>query len=168
VIALYQFVEDRRRKSVSWRRVDRLVVELVAEIERHNFTPDLSLGVGRGGSLVAAMFATNLEGRVELACIDTEVQTDDRGRKHVSLRRPEGLPTLEHRHVLVVVAELYSGQDMRDAINYLDDQGTGSLRTVALLVGPSSNMRPDFIGAQTKHEPLAPWRLTDAAKRGRI
>lgn len=168
VLALYQFAEERRRKAISWRRVDRLVVELVQEIERHNFTPDLIIGVGRGGALIAAMLATNLEGRIELACIDTEVTEDGQGRKHVILRRPESLPAMADRHVLVVVAELYSGQDMRDAINYLDEQHPAEVRTLAVLRGPSSNVRPTFVGVQTTHEPLAPWRLTEAARRGRI
>jgi hypoxanthine phosphoribosyltransferase len=168
LIALYQFIEERRRKAISWRRVDKLVAELVEDIEHSSFCPDLILGVGRGGSLIAAMVATNLEGRIELACIDTAVEYDQAGRKHVQLRGPDRLPPLHGRHVLVVVAELYSGQDMRDAINFLDDQKPAELRTLAVLAGPSSNVRPTFVGLETRHEPLAPWRLTDAAKRGRI
>src|ERR1700693_2165678 len=110
-LALYQFVEERRRKAISWRRIDKLVVELVWEIENHNFTPDLIIAVGRGGAVVAAMIATNLEGRIELACIDTEVKEDAHGRKHVHLRRPEIFPGHTGRHVLVGVAELSSCQD---------------------------------------------------------
>jgi hypoxanthine phosphoribosyltransferase len=168
LIALYQFVEERRRKAISWTRIDKLVIELVAEIEQRSFTPDLILGVGRGGALVAAMIATNLEGRIELACVDTAVEHDPAGRKHVQLREPGRLPPLSGRHVLVVVAELYSGQDMRDAINHLEEQDPAELKTLAVLAGPSSNVRPNFVGLETKHEPLAPWRLTDAAKKGRI
>jgi hypoxanthine-guanine phosphoribosyltransferase len=86
----------------------------------------------------------------------------------VQLREPDRLPSLSGRHVLVIVAELYSGQDMRDAINHLEDQDPAELKTLAVLAGPSSNVSPTFVGLETKHEPLAPWRLTDAAKKGRI
>lgn len=168
LIAIWQLVEERRRKAISWRRIDKLVVGLVKEIEERNFDPDLILGVGRGGSLIAAMVATNIEGRVELSCIDTAVEHDEMGRKHVKLRNPERLPDLTGRHVLVVVAELYSGQDMRDAINFLETRKPAELKSLAVLTGPSSNVRPTFVGLQTKHEPRAPWRLTDAAARGRI
>lgn len=168
LIGVYQFVEDRRKKTVSWHHIDKLVVELVIEIERRSFPPDLILGVGRGGALIAAMIATNLEGRIELACMDTEGDFDGAGRKHVKLRHPESLPDLSEKHILVVVAELYSGQDMRDAIDYLEAQGTRRVETLAVLAGPSSNVRPDYVGQVTKHEPLAPWRLTDAARHGRI
>ena len=168
LLALYEFAEKRRRKAISWRRIDRIVVELVEEIERGSFNPDLIVGVGRGGALIAAMIATNIEGRIELACIDTDMSHDSAGRKHVHLRSPERLPDLIDRHILVVVAELYSGQDMRDAVNYLEKQGAAQLRTLAVLAGPSSNVRPHFVGVETDHEPLAPWRLTDAARRGRI
>jgi hypoxanthine phosphoribosyltransferase len=168
VVAVYQFVEDRRRKAVSWHHVDKLVVELVNEIERRPSAPDLIVGVGRGGALIAAMIATNLEGRIELACVDTEGDFDEAGRKHVVLRHPESLPDVSGKHVLVVVAELYSGQDMRDAIDYLETHGARRIETLAVLAGPSSNVRPDYVGQVTKHEPLAPWRLTDAARHGRI
>jgi hypoxanthine phosphoribosyltransferase len=168
VVAVYQFVEDRRRKAVSWHHVDKLVVELVNEIERRSFAPDLIVGVGRGGALIAAMIATNLEGRIELACVDTEGNFDEAGRKHVLLRHPENLPDVSGKHVLVVVAELYSGQDMRDAIDYLESHNARRIETLAVLAGPSSNVRPDYVGQVTKHEPLAPWRLTDAARHGRI
>ena len=168
LVGTWQFVEERRRKAISWRRIDKLIVDLVHEIENENFNPDLIIGVGRGGSLVAAIIATNLEGRIEMACVDTHVKEDPLGRKHVVLRRPGKLPNVRDRHVLVVVAELYSGQDMRDALNYLQKQEPANLRSLAVLVGPSSNVRPSFIGVPTKHQPLAPWRLTDAARKGRI
>jgi hypoxanthine phosphoribosyltransferase len=168
LIAIWQVLEQRRRKAISWRRIDGLVANLVDEIEQRNFDPDLILGVGRGGALIAAMLATNLEGRIELACVDTDMEVDEAGRKHVQLRGPERLPDMNGRHILLVVAELYSGQDMRDAINYVETHSPAGLKTLAVLAGPSSNVRPTFVGLQTKHEPLAPWRLTDAAKRGRI
>jgi hypoxanthine phosphoribosyltransferase len=167
-VALFQFVDQHRRKNISWRRVDEQVKDLVTEIERENFTPDLIVGVGRGGTIVAAMIATNLEDRIELACIDTEVEYDTSGRKHVKLRSPEGFPQLEGRHILLVVAELYSGQDLRDAIDYLEHEKCAQVRTLALLSGPSSVVRPHFIGLHTKHEPIAPWRLTETARTKRI
>jgi uncharacterized protein len=166
LIAIWQFVEDRRRKAISWRRIDKIVRELVSEVERSTFSPDLIVGVGRGGTLIAAMLATNMEGRIELACIDTEATWDAAGRKHVLLRSPERHPELKGRRVLLVVAELYSGQDMRDAINDLENRGTAELRTLAVLSGPSSNFRPAFVGLETEHEPVAPWRLTDATRGG--
>jgi hypoxanthine phosphoribosyltransferase len=168
VIALYEFAERNRRRAISWKRIDRLVVELISELHRRAFTPDLILGVGRGGTIVAAMIATNLEGRVPLACVDTAEEHDKSGRKQVQLRDPERLPNVTGRQVLVVVAELYSGQDMRAALDYLETRDVAQLRTLAILCGPASVVRPDFVGFHTKHEPRAPWRLTEAGARGRI
>ncbi len=170
LIALYEFLEQRRRRNVSWRKVEQLVRRLIEDIEISSFTPNLILGVGRGGSIIAAMLATNMEGRIQLALLDTEFVHDQPGRKNVILRRPDLVPPLAGRDVLVVVAELYSGQDLRAAVDFVETQGTNCFRSLALLSGPVSVIRPDFNGMKTKHEPLAPWRITDAGKRvgGRI
>jgi uncharacterized protein len=170
LIALYEFLEQRRRRNVSWRKVDQLVIRLIDDIESSSFTPDLILGVGRGGSLIAAMLATNMEGRIQLACLDTEFDHDEPGRKNVILRRTDLVPPLAGRDLLVVVAELYSGQDLRAAVDFVETQGTNCFKSLALLSGPGSVIRPDFNGMTTKHEPLAPWRINNAGKRlgGRI
>lgn len=168
IVGLYEFVLKHRRAVIGWRRVDRLVVDLIEEVERRGFTPDLILGVGRGGTIIAAVIATNLEGRIELACVDTHVDHDRSGRKVVTLRHPDRMPPLAGRQVLVVVAELYSGQDMRAALDYLDTQDVAKVQTLAVLCGPASVVRPDYVALHTKHEPRAPWRLTPAGGRGRI
>jgi hypoxanthine phosphoribosyltransferase len=170
VIALYEFVEKRQRRHVSWRKIEKLVKELLDRLEDDSFSPDLILGVGRGGSIIAAMIATNLPGRIQLACLDTEAFHDEPGRMDVILRRPDLVPPLAGREVLVVVAELYSGQDLRDAVDFVEAQHPRAFKTLTVLTGPGCNIRPHYEGMKTKHEPRAPWRITDAGKRvgGRI
>jgi hypoxanthine phosphoribosyltransferase len=168
LIAVYEFAERRRqRHTLRWHEVCKLLVEVIGAVERDRFTPDLILGVGRGGAIVAAMFATNTPGRIPFAVIDTEFAHID-GRKVVTIRHGEILPDVTGRNVLVVVAELYSGQDMVSATEFVRDHNPASLKTLALLAGPTTVMRPDFCGRHTKHEPMAPWRITEAGRNGRI
>jgi hypoxanthine-guanine phosphoribosyltransferase len=114
------------------------------------------------------MVATNIEGRIPLACVDTELTYDAGGRKHVVVRESHSELDLADQDVLVVVAELYSGQDLAAAIDFVEERNPSSFKTMALLAGPTTVVRPDFCGLQTKHEPMAPWRITAAGKKGRI
>ena len=169
LVALYEFFEQRRRRDIlRWREANKLLLDMLEKLERDKFNPGLILGVGRGGSIIAAMVATNLEGRIPLACVDTELSYDPGGKKLVVVRHAESAMDLQDYEVLIVVAELYSGQDLVAAIDFVESRGVASFRTMALLSGPTTVVKPDFCGQHTKHEPMAPWRITEAGKKGRI
>jgi hypoxanthine phosphoribosyltransferase len=169
LIALYEFgAKQRKKKVLTWKEVDELLVELIEDVERDRFTPDLVLGVGRGGSLIAAMYATNVVGRIPFDCVDTEVFDDDHGQKQVTIRHGQTLPDVKGLNVLVIVAELYSGKDLAVGIDFVKEREPKEIKTMALLAGPTTIVKPNFCGRKTEHEPLAPWRITEAGKGGRI
>jgi hypoxanthine phosphoribosyltransferase len=167
VLAVYQFAEERRRRRrFGWRDVDKLVLRLLKTLEHDEFDPDLVLGVGRGGAIVAGMLAGNL-GQLPLVCIDTESKRD-RGRKQCVIRFPSAVPVLRDKRVLIVVGELYSGEDMRTAMDFVVRRKPESFKTLSLLSHPASVVRPDFVGLETKVPLSAPWRLTENYKNNRI
>jgi len=166
-IAIYQFAQDRRSKrGFTWRDVDKLVLELLDKIRYDQFDPDLVLGVGRGGSVMAGMLAGNL-GHLPLVCIDTESRRD-RGQTYCVIRFPNAVPPLRDRRVLIVVGELWTGEDLRTAMKFVKRRKANEFKTLSLLSHPAAAVRPDFIGRETKTPLTAPWRLTDDYKKTRI
>jgi hypoxanthine phosphoribosyltransferase len=167
LIAIHQFVEERKAKrGFSWRDVERLIHKLLDSIRNDDFDPDLVLGVGRGGAIVAGIIAGNM-GRLPLVCIDTESRREH-GRTHCVIRFPNAVPVLRDKRVLIVVGELYSGEDLRTAMDFVARRKPAGFKTLSLLSHPASIVRPDFVGRETQSPLVAPWRLTDDYKKTRI
>jgi hypoxanthine phosphoribosyltransferase len=166
-ISIYLFAEEMRsRRRFGWKQVTKLVKDMLTDMRTRGYTPDLVLGVGRGGSILAGMLAGNL-GHVPLAVLDTVLEHPD-GVSRVEFRFPNCCPTLDGKKVLIVVGELYSGEDLRHAIEFVRGRCPGDIKTASLLTHPAASVRPDFVGLQSAKPLTAPWRITDAYKVNRL
>jgi hypoxanthine phosphoribosyltransferase len=165
--SIYLFAEDlRSRRRFGWKQVASLVKAMVDEMRVRGYAPDLVLGVGRGGSILAGMLAGNL-GHLPLAVLDTVLEHPD-GISRVRIRFPDCCPSLKDKNVLIVVGELYSGEDMRHAIDFVRRRHPREIKTASLLTHPAASVRPDFIGFQSAKPLSAPWRMTDAYRVNRL
>lgn len=165
--SIYLFGEEMRsRRSFGWKHMEKLVRKLIADIHHRDYTPDLVLGVGRGGAILAGMLAGNLDG-VPLAVVDTIIDHST-GTSSAKIRYPESCPPLKDKSVLIVVGELYSGEDLRQGVEFAKRRHPREIRTATLLTHPAASVRPDFVGQQTDKPLTAPWRLTDRYKEHRV
>jgi len=165
--SIYLFADDlRSRRRFGWKQVDRLVLKLIEEMRARGFRPDLVIGVGRGGAIVAAMLAGNM-GHLPLVVLDTILEHEE-GVSTVTFRFPDSCPPVRDRTVLAVVGELYSGEDLRHAIQFIARRHPRELKTASLLTHPAASVRPEFIGLLSDKPLTAPWRLTDAYKMRRL
>lgn len=164
---IYLFAEDMRsRRRFGWKQVDKLVLRLIEELRARGFEPDLVLGVGRGGAIVGGMLAGNM-GHLPFAVLDTELGHPN-GIGTVSFRFPGSCPTVRDKKVLAVVGELFSGEDLRHAMEFIGRRHPRELRTASLLTHPAASVRPDFVGLLSDRPLTAPWRLTDAYRMRRL
>jgi hypoxanthine phosphoribosyltransferase len=164
---VYLFAEEMRsRRRFGWKQVTKLVKEMLTDMRKRGYTPDLVLGVGRGGSILAGMLAGNM-GHLPLAVLDT-VLDHPQGVSRVEFRFPDCCPTLRDKKVLIVVGELYSGEDLRQAIEFVQRRHPREIKTASLLTHPAASVHPDFIGFQSAKPLSAPWRMTEAYKVHRL
>jgi uncharacterized protein len=164
---VYLFAEEMRsRRRFGWKQVTKLVRDMLTDMRTSGYTPDLVLGVGRGGSILAGMLAGNM-GHLPLAVLDTVLE-HPHGVSHVKFRFPDCCPALRDKNVLIVVGELYSGEDLRHAIEFVQRRHPREIKTASLLTHPAASVRPDFIGFQSAKPLSAPWRMTDAYKIHRL
>lgn len=118
VTSVYLFTEEMRsRRRFGWKQVEALVREMLEDIRTRGYRPDLVIGIGRGGSILAGMLAGNM-GHLPLAVLDTTLDHSD-GISRVEFRFPNCCPTLREKSVFIVVGELYSGEDLRAAIEFV-------------------------------------------------
>jgi uncharacterized protein len=164
---VYLFAEEMRsRRRFGWKQVTKLVREMLADMRTRGYTPDLVLEVGRGGSILAGMLAGNM-GHLPLAVLDTVLE-HPQGVSRVEFRVPDCCPALRGKNVLIVVGELYSGEDLRHAIEFVQRRHPREIKTASLLTHPAASVRPDFVGFQSAKPLSAPWRMTDAYKIHRL
>jgi hypoxanthine phosphoribosyltransferase len=164
---LYLFAEEMRsRRRFGWKQVEKLVREMIDDMQSRSYKPELVLGVGRGGAILAGMLAGNL-GHLPLAVMDTVLEHPD-GVSRVEFRFPHCCPDLKGKRVLVVVGELYSGEDLRHAIDYVRTCEPAEIKTASLLTHPAASVRPDFVGLNSGKPLSAPWRITDAYRLHRL
>jgi hypoxanthine phosphoribosyltransferase len=165
--SVYLFAEEMRsRRRFGWKQVEALVRQMLKEMQSRNYRPDLVLGVGRGGSILAGMLAGNL-GHLPMAVLDTELDRPE-GISKVEFRFPSCCPPLKDKRILLVVGELYSGEDLNHAIQFARRRHPAEIKTASLLTHPAALVRPDFIGLESNKPLSAPWRMTDTYKTHRL
>lgn len=166
-VSIYLFAEEMRsRRRFGWKQVAALVRGMLTEMQARSYKPDLVLGVGRGGSILAGMLAGNL-GHLPLAVLDTVLDHPD-GVSQVTFRFPDCCPSLRDKRVLLVVGELYSGEDLRHAIQFAQQRHPLEIKTASLLTHPAASVRPDYVGLESAKPLSAPWRISDEYKIHRL
>ncbi|MGC4861355.1 phosphoribosyltransferase [Micromonospora sp. DT41] len=156
----------RERNKISWRMVETCTRSLLKEIQASSFNPDVVIGVGRGGAILGGMLAGNM-GHLPLFVIDTILDKTD-GLSAAHIRYPEVLPDLAGKRLLLAVGELYSGQDLRAALELAKSKAPATIKTVSLFSHPASSIKPDFVGRETKQPLSAPWRMSDVYRTRRL
>jgi hypoxanthine phosphoribosyltransferase len=167
LIAIWQltiYFQDRDR--LSWRVVEKCMKSILKTMHQTNYRPDLIVGVGRGGAIVAGMLAGNL-GHVPLFVVDTEIDRTTRSVK-ANIRFQGLLPDVTGKKVLVVVGELYSGEDLRTVTEFVESHKPAQVLTMSLFSHPAASITPDYLGRQTKRPLDAPWRISDVYRTRRL
>ena len=167
VISVYLFTEEMRsRRRFGWKQVEKLVREMLEEMLTRRYRPDLVIGVGRGGAILGGMLAGNM-GHLPLAVLDTVLDRSD-SISRVEFRFPDCCPSVRDKSVLLVVGELYSGEDLRQAIEFVNRRRPREVKTASLLTHPAASVRPDFIGLRSAKPLSAPWRMTNEYRIQRL
>lgn len=161
---LWRYVQDRDR--LTWRVTENCMKDIIGQMRRKNYKPDMVIGVGRGGAIVGGMLAGNL-GHVPLFVIDTELDRSG-GMSKATVRNQTCFPDVHGQSVLVCVGELYSGEDLRAGVEFVANGGPKEITTMSLFSHPASIVDPNYVGKVTSRPLDAPWRITDEYRSRRL
>ncbi|HNY65733.1 MAG TPA: phosphoribosyltransferase [Deltaproteobacteria bacterium] len=143
---------------ISWEEVEELLWQIFVSMRKSGYSPDVVIGVARGGLAPARILADYLQNKY--VCT---FQMGHWGEGRDLSDRPSivfPLPEvdLSKEKVLVVDDVTDEGGTMGEVVNYLKDK-VGDIRTAVLIDKDVSKFRPDFYGRAMKEWKwvLFPW-----------
>lgn len=148
LVTIFLFAENlHNRRQFGWKHVDKLIRKLLADMRVHGYIPEVIIGVGRGGAILAGILAGNL-GHIPLFVLDTVLEHTD-GVSTATIRWTAHCPPLKDKSVLIVVGELYSGEDLKKGVEFVRKKNPREIKTATLLTHPAASIHPDFVGFES-------------------
>ena len=145
------------REVLTWELFGSAVRQLARQVVDSGFTPDLVLGIARGGLPVAGGIAYAL-GAKAVGTLNVEFYTG----VDATLAEPVVLPPLldmdavTGSHVLVVDDVADSGRTL-DLVLRLVRERVADARTAVIYDKPRSVIRPDYVWRRTDRWIVFPW-----------
>lgn len=156
---------DRSRRK-SWRQVMRAMRDLHEQMAADPFRPDIVVGVGRTGALVASLFSFNWRFRF---CFLERAFVGRHGVVSARVVDTVGTVALDGKRALIVDAETITGSSLGKAKQFLlDEKGALEVRTMVLAACEGSAFEPDykaFSYANPRRRPCWPWEYSAFVKR---
>ena len=147
-----------------WNQIYEMLLCQAQEILAQGFRPDIVVGIARGGLIPARIIADLLE-TSEFATIQIEF--------YVGINQTKAEPTLKHptttrladKRVLLVDDIADSGESLKLAETYLQQQGTSEVKTATLYLKTKSITTPDFYEKQTTNWVMFPWDTKETLRK---
>ena len=149
--------------------MEKGVLEIRRKIKECGWEPDIVIGLGVGGSVVGAMLAGCL-GRKKFIAIDRRYKWE-KGLRKTFVDIPSDLKLEPSpQKVLLVTGEIYSGETIKKAIDYIESKikSNSRLKTAAMYVSENSDYFPDFYAYLIEKRVKPPWRLKGYPRDSKI
>lgn len=147
---------------MSWLDVEKATNALASSI-RHEFDPDIIIGIARGG-LTPAVRLSHLLGDKPLRIIHV------RFYENVNQRR--GKPEMwsdvgkVSGKVLVVDDVADTGETLKMVVKHIKEKGASDVRIATIAYKPRSCVKPDFYIFETEKWIVFPWEEMPVKRRG--
>lgn len=154
---IYRESENEDGK-VSWKSIEKHVLFLIRKLRERQYMPDLIVGIGRSGGVIASMISGNM-GIIPLCVIDRKYWWEN------GVRKMEIISTLnsnfiQGKKILMVMAETFSGETIKMCKKYLSEMKPDEIMTLVIFKGDKSPVTPDFYAELANDKMPVPWRIT--------
>ena len=129
-----------------------------------DYTPDLIIGVARGG-IVPARILTDLLEIDEFAIIQIEFYVDIAQAKQEPTLKQTLTAETTGKKILLVDDIADSGKSLKLALNHLQQLGAKETKTATLYTKPQSTTTPDYTEKQTSHWVVFPWDTKETLRK---
>lgn len=131
-----------------WNDVYEMCIKLADKI-KGRFSPDVIVGIARGGWIPARILSDLLE-NPNVASVRVEFYVDV-GKTAETPRITQGVSVpLEGKKVLVVDDVADTGKSLRAVLRYLEELGAKEVKAATLHYKPKSIIKPDFYVEETE------------------
>lgn len=152
---------DFRAHIVSWDDIEKWCSSIRCEVVE-NFTPDVIVGLSRGGLVPARMLSDSLWIK-DLLSIKTEHWGLTATRSGEAILNDPGKLNLKGKRVLVVDDITDTGQSMKLAYDFVKSQEPEVVKTATMLHITRSEFIPDFYGEEVSQDKwtwfIFPWNV---------
>lgn len=152
---------DFKAQIVSWEDIESWCSSIREKVIK-NFTPDVIIGLSRGGLVPARMLSDSLWIK-DLLSIKTEHWGITATKSGKAILNDPGKLNLRGKRVLVVDDITDTGQSMKLAYDFVKEQDPQEVRTATMLHITRSEFVPDFYGEEVSSEKwtwfIFPWNV---------
>ena len=148
----------------AWEQTYSMLLKLAQKIRHDMFSPDIIVGVSRGGSPPAIVLSDLLE-NPEIANVKAEFYLGvEETKKKPVITQPVSV-NVKGKKVLVVDDVADTGKSLRLVKTHLLGQGTKSLKIATLYYKPWSVTMPDYYEKTTHDWIIFPWERKEALRK---
>jgi uncharacterized protein len=146
-----------------WDEVYGMMIDLAQKIRDSDYSPQVIVGVSRGGWPPARIMSDLLENS-NLANMKVEFYTNiGVTAKTPKITQPV-TSEVTGKRVLVVDDIADSGHSLRVVSKHLEQKGAQEIKVCTLYVKPKSVFKPDFFAGTTTKWVIFPWERLEAVK----
>ncbi|TXT53978.1 MAG: hypothetical protein BAJATHORv1_100063 [Candidatus Thorarchaeota archaeon] len=146
---------------ISWEEVYNLTLRLSEQVANSGFKPNVIVGIARGGWIPARILSDVLYTST-MWNVRIEYYSDlgRRGREP-KITQPISV-SIKDKSVLIVDEVADTGDSLEHAVQYIKDQGVGTVRTAVLHLKPTSKITPDFYCQIVDSWTVYPWEQRES------
>ncbi len=155
-------VIDRSVKieAPTWSQIYRLLLKISEQICSVSFSPEVIVGVSRGGWIPARVLS-DLLGNSNLASVKVECYSDIATRKAQAKLTQCISTSVMGRRVLVVDEIADSGSSLSVVLSHLKQEGAREIKSAVVYLKPNSAFKPDFYAKKTTCWVTFPWEIRE-------
>ncbi|MEK6981838.1 MAG: phosphoribosyltransferase [Candidatus Micrarchaeota archaeon] len=147
----------------SWKKITELCSDVADRVVESNFSPDLLIGISRGG-LVPVRLLSDYLGVKNVAIIRIEFYTKvGETKTNPEITQPLSVD-VSGKKVLIVDDIADSGNSLLTAKNYLKEKGASEIKTATLHYKSSSLIKPDYYSEGTTAWVVYPWEKEETER----
>jgi hypoxanthine phosphoribosyltransferase len=151
-------------ETPSWNQIYNLLLKLAKKIQESDFSPDVIVGVSRGG-WIPARILSDLLGNKNLASVATEFYEDIGATKQKpTITQPVSV-CVKNKKVLVVDDLADSGKSLELVKSHLTEKGAFEVRIASIYYKPWSVTVPDFYEKSTTKWVVFPWEQKETVRK---
>jgi hypoxanthine phosphoribosyltransferase len=150
-------------KNFSWGDVDKYSKVIIKKIARDYFVPDVVVGIGRGGSILASTLSGNIiipvqqkERNIPILGVDRIYEWQHGARVEIENKMIDFTP-LAGKKVLLVAGDVITGGTMKFYIRQLEQAKVAEAKTACLVKGVTATFQPDYFGKEIPADFNMPW-----------
>ena len=153
---------------LTWNDIAKLSIKLARKIIESNFTPDVIVGIMRGGWIVAKI-VEDLLGANELGSLEIKFYKGIGEKAERPILTQPLMVSVRDKKVLIIDDVADSGRTLQTATEVVRLCGAREVRTATLYMKPWSIMIPDYYVGTTTSWIVFPWEygevLREVAKK---